>query len=73
MLAAYADGATCSSGVERGLGVSLDSLELAWQASLGSRGVWQTALGSIGAWVLLALLLLIVPIPLVLGKRKASP
>ncbi len=72
LLAAYNDGASCTGGIERALDISPGALELAWRSSLGPQGMWQAVFGSIGAWVVLALLLLIAPIPFVLGKRKSK-
>ncbi len=72
LIAAYRDGASCASGVERALGVSLGSLELSWRARLGPQGAWQAVFSSIGAWLVLAALLLLAPLPLVLGKVKSG-
>ncbi len=71
LLAAYRDGANCSSGLERALGKSAGAFELEWRASLGPQGVWQAVFNTIGVWIVLVALLLLAPLPLVLGKRKA--
>ena len=43
---------------------------MAWQSHLGPQGAWQTVVKSIGGWVVLALLLLIAPLPLIFVRRN---
>jgi hypothetical protein len=70
LLGAYAGGATCSGGVEQGLGLTLGALELMWRASLGPQGAWLTLANSIGAWALLAVMVSLALVPLAFVRRK---
>lgn len=72
LLAAYTDGASCASGVQQALNVSLGDLETAWRASLEPeqetpRPTW---VEPIGIWVGLWLLSLLVAVPMIGGLRR---
>jgi hypothetical protein len=76
LLAAYANGASCTSGVEEALGVSLSALEADWRAGLEplpqptpqtSLPAWLKQVGPlVGLW----LLGLLVAIPMIGGTRR---
>jgi len=70
LLAAYANGASCASGVQDTLNVSLSGLETAWRASLEPRAPWRVWADQIGIWVGLWLLSLLVAVPM-LGKLRS--
>lgn len=80
LLAAYADGASCTGGVQEALGISLGDLETAWRDSLeehqkpptadGQQVPWPTWIEQIGVWVGLWLLSLIVAVPMIGGLRR---
>jgi hypothetical protein len=76
LLAAYANGASCTSGVEEALGTSLSTLETDWRASLESppQSKSQTSLPAwvqqVGPLVGLWLLGLLVAIPMIGRVRR---
>lgn len=65
LLAAYADGASCTSGVEEALDISFNQLEGAWQASLGSGSQWSAWVDQVGVWIGLWLLSALVAVPMI--------
>lgn len=69
LLAAYREGASCTSGVQEALNISFSGLETAWQASLETRSGWQVTARQIGVWVGLWLLSLLVAVPMIGGLR----
>ena len=70
LLAAYADGASCTGGVQEALDVSLSGLETAWRASLEPQAPWRAWVEQIGVWVGLWLLSLLVAVPMFGGLRR---
>jgi hypothetical protein len=76
LIAAYADGATCSGGVDRALGITLEGLETQWRASLQPRNKWLVFLEKAGPWLglwggsCLMTLLLLQTIPLSIWRRR---
>ena len=70
LLAAYADGASCTGGVQEALNVSLSGLETAWRASLEPQAPWRALVEQIGVWVALWLLSLLVTVPMIGGLRR---
>lgn len=70
LLAAYADGASCTGGVQEALNVSLSGLETAWRASLEPQAPWRALVEQIGVWVALWLLSLLVTVPMIAGLRR---
>ncbi|MEA3342508.1 MAG: peptidase MA family metallohydrolase [Chloroflexota bacterium] len=70
LLAAYASGASCTSGVQDTLNVSLSGLETAWRASLEPRAPWRAWADQIGIWVGLWLLSLLMAAPMI-GKLRS--
>ena len=71
LLAAYADGASCASGVQEALNINLNGLETAWRASLEPQAPWRAWVDQIGVWVGLWLLLLLAALPMIgrLGRH----
>ena len=69
LLTAYANGASCASGVQDVLNVSISGLDTAWRASLEPRGPWRVLFDQIGVWVGLWLLSLLVAVPMI-GKLR---
>ncbi|MGH2523123.1 MAG: peptidase MA family metallohydrolase [Anaerolineales bacterium] len=59
LLRAYADGASCEAGVERGLGISLDELEQAWLREVINTSPGTFRLPALTPWLLLAGLVLL--------------
>jgi hypothetical protein len=74
LLAAYADGASCTGGVQEALNISLNGLETAWRASLEPQAPWRAVAEQIGVWVGLWLLSLLVAVPMIgrLRRRRQS-
>jgi len=72
LVSAYADGASCRSGVEEALGVSLNKLESDWRMSLEPEAGWRALVDQVGVWVGLWVLSLLVAIPMVGGIRRHS-
>jgi hypothetical protein len=69
LLAAYADGASCSGGIQEALNVSLNGLETAWRSSLEPQAPWHGLVGQIGVWIGLWLLSFLVALPMI-GSRR---
>ncbi len=72
LLDAYANGASCGSGVEEALSTSLHGLETAWRASLEPQTRWQALFPQVGVWVGLWLLSLLVALPMIGGRRRSQ-
>jgi len=70
MLEAYADGASCTGGVQSALGINLSGLEAAWKSSLAPLPLWRVWTEQIGIWAGLWLLSLLVAIPMIGGFRR---
>jgi len=70
LLAAYANGASCTGGVQEALNLSLSGLETAWRASLEPQAPWRALVEQIGVWVVLWLLSLLVAVPMIGGLRR---
>jgi len=70
LLKAYANGASCTGGVQEALNVSLSGLETAWRASLEPQAPWRALVEQIGVWVGLWLLSLLVTVPMIGGLRR---
>lgn len=70
LLSAYANGASCTSGVREALGVSLSRLESEWRMSLQPESGWRAALNQMGVWVGVWLLTLLVAVPMIGGFRR---
>jgi hypothetical protein len=74
LLAAYANGAGCESGVRDTLNVSLSGLDTAWRASLEPQAPWRVWVEQVivfgGVW----LLSLLVALPMIggLGRERLS-
>jgi len=69
LLSAYANGASCASGVQDALNVSLSGLETAWRASLEPQAPWRAWADQVGVWVGLWLLSLLLAVPMI-GKLR---
>ena len=69
LLAAYAGGASCASGVQDTLNISLSGLETAWRASLEPQSPWRAWANQVGVWVGLWLLSLLTAGPMI-GKPQ---
>lgn len=65
LLAAYADGAGCESGVERGLGITAHQFERTWRADLMGLSGWMAWLSDNAAPLLLWGIGLILALPMV--------
>lgn len=72
LLAAYADGASCRSGVEEALNISFDRLETMWRNSLEPRVGWLAAIDQVGVWIGLWLLGLLLAVPMIGRVRRGS-
>lgn len=70
LLSAYANGASCRSGVEEALDVSFHKLEQDWRTSLEPGARWRTRLDPIGIWVGLWVLSLLLAVPMIGGIRR---
>jgi len=70
LLSAYADGASCTSGVEEALGISFNKLESAWRASLRPEARWRAWVDEVDVWIGLWLLSLLVAVPMIGGIRR---
>jgi hypothetical protein len=55
LVAAYRDGATCAGGVERGLNVTLNSIELKWRSTLGPASPAAAVAKTSGPWIILSI------------------
>jgi len=65
LLAAYADGASCSRGVQQALDTSLSGLEIAWQASLQPEAPWRSWAIKVAPWAGLWVLGLLAMLPMI--------
>lgn len=72
LLSAYADGASCKSGVEDGLGITFAKLESDWRISLEPKAAWATVLDHAAVWLGLSLLGLLLAVPMI-GWIRRSP
>lgn len=70
LLSAYADGASCTSGVEEALQVNFNKLEGAWRASLRPEARWKAWVDQVDVWIGLWLLSLLVAVPMIGGIRR---
>jgi len=70
LLAAYANGASCTGGVQEALNVSLSGLETVWRASLEPQAPWRVLAEQVGVWVALWLLSLLVAVLMIGGLRR---
>lgn len=72
LLAAYADGAGCSAGVERGLGLSLSDLESQWLQESINANPALLKLQALIPWIIIASLVLFSPaiFILLLGRKN---
>jgi len=70
LLSAYADGASCTSGVEEALNVSFNKLESNWRISLEPEAAWRAMVDQVGVWVGLWLLSLMMAVPMIGGIRR---
>lgn len=71
LLSVYADGASCTSGVEEALGISFKKLENNWRMSLEPEAGWHAVLDQVGVWVGLWVLSLLVAVPMIGGIRRS--
>ena len=65
LLDAYANGASCASGVQDALHISLSKLESTWRTNLKPQARWRTLAKQIGVWAGLWLLSLLVALPMI--------
>lgn len=72
LLAAYADGAGCEGGVERGLGITAHQFERAWRADLMGLSGWMAWLSDNAAPLLLWGIGLILALPMAAVFRRRS-
>lgn len=72
LLAAYAEGASCTAGVQKALGIHFNHLETEWLASLTPKAPWQAWVEQTGVWVGLWLLGLLVAVPMI-GRLRRRP
>jgi hypothetical protein len=72
LLSAYADGASCRSGVEDALDVSFNKLENSWRVSLEPQAGWRAVTDEIGVWIGLWLLGLLLTVPMI-GRIRRRP
>jgi hypothetical protein len=70
LLSAYADGASCKSGVEEALDVDFNRLENAWRVSLRPEARWRAWVDQVDVWIGLWLLSLLVAVPMIGGIRR---
>ncbi len=70
LLSAYADGASCTSGVEEALNVSFNKLESNWRISLEPEARWRAVMDQVGVWVGLWLLSLVLVVPMIGRIRR---
>ena len=70
LLQAYANGDSCTAGVQHALDISLSGLETAWRASLEPQTPWRATVEQIGVWIALWLLSLLVAVPMIGGIRR---
>jgi len=72
LLKAYAQGASCSTGVEQSLGLSLSGLEMTWEASITPNAEWKIWLNRGGFFIGLLGLGLLLSIPMIGFRRSGS-
>ena len=72
LVAAYGDGSTCEGGVYRALGITLDSLETQWRASLAPQSAWVRFWQINGSWVILSILITAFPLAFLLPVRART-
>lgn len=65
LLAAYANGASCTSGVDDALGISFSRLESDWLASLSPATGWRVWMDRGGVWIGLWVLTILVAVPMI--------
>ncbi len=70
LLSAYADGASCTSGVQEALDITFTKLENAWRVSLRPEARWKGWLEEVDVWIGLWLLSLLVAVPMIGGIRR---
>jgi len=70
LLSAYADGASCTSGVEEALDITFNKLESDWRVSLEPEARWLVVLDQIGVWVGLWLLSMLLVVPMIGRFRR---
>ena len=70
LLSSYADGASCTSGVEEALGISFNRLESAWRAGLRPEARWRAWVDQVDVWIVMWLLSLLVAVPMIGGIRR---
>lgn len=70
LLTSYADGASCTGGVQEALNVSLSDLETAWRTSLEPQAPWRVLVEQVGFWVALWLLSLLVALLMIGGLHR---
>jgi len=70
LLDAYADGASCKSGVEEGLGVAFSELEADWRMSLNPEAGWLAIVDKAGFWIAFSLIGLLLAVPMIGGFRR---
>lgn len=68
LLRVYAEGASCTKGVQDVLGTSLNGLETAWLTGLEPQAPWRAWIDQAGVWAGLWLLSLLVALPMI-GSR----
>jgi hypothetical protein len=73
LLAAYADNASCNSGVTRVLGQSLKGLDSSWRASLTNQGQAFIILKDSSLWLALWLMTILLALPFVGVLRRRRP
>lgn len=74
LLAAYADGAGCESGIERGLGITAHQFERLWHADLVGLSGWIVWLSENAAPLLLWVIGLLLALPMAaVFRRRSSP
>ena len=72
LLEAYAEGASCSTGVVQSLGPSLSGLEMTWEASIAPSAEWRIWLNRGGFFIGLLGLGLLLSIPMIGFRRSGS-
>ena len=73
LLSAYANGASCTSGVQEALGVQFDRLENDWRNSLEPEARSEVWADRAGVWIGLWLLSLVIAVPMIgeIRRRRA--
>ena len=72
LLAAYADGAGCEGGIERGLGITAHQFERLWHADLVGLSGWIVWLSENAAPLLLWVIGLVLALPMAMVFRRQS-